>query len=236
VVPLTSLAGALTRTATTPELSFITPNLCDDGHDSPCAGTDAAGSSAGGLVSVDHFLRRWVPRIEQSPAFRKDGLLLITSDEADAGDSSSCCGERPGPDDAEPGITGPGGGRIGALAIGRCVPAGRTDPTAYNHYSLLRSLEDLYGVRTGGTDGRGHLGFAGAAGVASFGKDLFAGCRDKPGPPAVTAGAAAPAVTGSGSTPSSGGGLSTLGAVGLGLGLFAMAAAWVAMARHRRSR
>jgi hypothetical protein len=69
-----------------------------------------------------------------------------------------------------------GGGRIGALAIGRCVQAGAVDHRPYNHYSLLRSLEDLFGVRHGGSDGKGHLGFAGAEGLRSFGPDLFDNC------------------------------------------------------------
>jgi len=181
VVPLTHLAGDLGRTSTTPQFSFIVPNLCDDGHDAPCTGKDATGSNAGGLTSVDHFLSTYVPKIEASPAFQKDGLLLILADESDGQDATSCCGETFGPNSPFPGIypesgNGQGGGLVGALAIGRCVRAGAKDATPYNHYSLLRSLEDLYGVRTGGADGKGHLGMAGATGLASFGPDLFSSC------------------------------------------------------------
>jgi hypothetical protein len=56
------------------------------------------------------------------------------------------------------------------------VQRGTKDPARYNHYSLLRSLEDLYGIATGGTDGSGHLGFAAAAGLRPFGADLFSSC------------------------------------------------------------
>jgi hypothetical protein len=176
VVPLRALRHDLRRVSTTRNFSFITPNLCDDGHDGPCAGKDAKGSKAGGLTSIDHFLSVWVPRIESSRAFRRNGLLIITTDEASTSDTSSCCGEQPGPNDPKPGITGPGGGRTGALVIGKCVARGRRDSHAYNHYSLLRSLEDIFGVRTGGSDGHGHLGYAGAAGLRPFGKDLFSRC------------------------------------------------------------
>ena len=177
VVPLTRLSHDLGSVTTTPQFSFITPNLCDDGHDTGCAGKDATGSTAGGLVSVDHFLSVWIPRIERSPAYKANGLILITSDEAAfPSDSSSCCGEQPGPTDPMPGVTGPGGGRVGTLAIGRCVAAGKKDATDYNHYSLLRSLEDLFGVTSGGSDGKGHLGYAGASGLAAFGSDLFSNC------------------------------------------------------------
>jgi hypothetical protein len=180
VVPLTQLPRDLKRTRTTANFTFITPNLCDDGHDAPCTGSDATGSKAGGLVSIDHFLSVWVPRIEASPAFKQNGLLIITSDEAKfPGDSSSCCGEQPGDTDPMPGVTGMGGGRVGSLVIGRCVAAGAKDATPYNHYSLLRSLEDIFGIRTGGSDGHGHLGYAGASGLASFGPDLFSHCASE---------------------------------------------------------
>ena len=178
VVPLYRLGDDLKKVSTTPNFSFITPNLCDDGHDAPCTGKDATGSNAGGLVSVDHFLSVWVPKIERSPAFRKDGLLVITTDEAAVNDdASACCGEQPGPNSPLPGIYGMGGGRTGALVVGRCVAGGKRDATPYNHYSLLRSLEDLFGIRTGGSDGKGHLGYAGASGLASFGPDLFSSCK-----------------------------------------------------------
>ena len=176
VVPLYRLAQDLHSARTTPNFSFITPNLCDDGHDAPCTGKDATGSNAGGLVSADHFLSVWIPRIERSPAFKKDGLIIITTDEASTSDSSSCCGEQPGPNSPMPGITGQGGGRTGTLVIGRCVARGKQDATPYNHYSLLRSLEDLFGIRNGGADGKGHLGYAGASGLTPFGRDLFSSC------------------------------------------------------------
>jgi hypothetical protein len=181
VVPLPHLADDLRTTRTTPAFSFITPDLCSDGHDSPCAD-----GRPGGLKSVDAFLRTWVPRITSAPAFAKDGLLIISSDESESQTSAGCCGETAGPNSPDPGIYpsggGMGGGRVGALVIGTCVRAGAKDATPYNHYALLRSLEDLFGVTTGGSDGKGHLGFAGAAGVKSFGRDVFGGCSTAPAP------------------------------------------------------
>jgi hypothetical protein len=67
----------------------------------------------------------------------------------------------------------PGGGRIGALLLNPTyVHVGTTDPSTatYNHYSALRTYEDLLGL-TGGADGQGHLGFAVTA--HSFGTDVF---------------------------------------------------------------
>jgi hypothetical protein len=176
VVPLPHLADDLAGTSTAPSLSFIVPDLCSDGHDAPCVGKDVAGSSAGGLASVDHFLAYWVPRIQASPAYQEGGLIVVTTDEAANTDATSCCGEKGGPNSPLPGISGLGGGRIGTLVVGRCVRPGATSTTPYNHYSLLRSTEDLLGLSTGGTDGKGHLGFAAAAGLAPFGPDVFAAC------------------------------------------------------------
>ena len=49
---------------------------------------------------------------------------------------------------AQPGITGPGGGRIGALVIAPgFVKPGTTTSRPYNHYSLLASLEDVFGLK-----------------------------------------------------------------------------------------
>jgi phosphatidylinositol-3-phosphatase len=164
VVDLSRLPGDLQKVSTTPNLSYITPNLCDDGHDAPCVD-----GRPGGLMSADAWLKLWIPRLLASPAFRQDGLLIVTFDEAELtganADSSSCCGEGPGPNSPLPGITGLGGGRVGAIAVSRWTRPGRVNATAYNHYALLRSIEDLFGV--------GHLGYASAAGVRSFGHDVF---------------------------------------------------------------
>lgn len=176
VVPLTKLPRALKKASTTPAFSFITPDLCDDGHDATCTGNNMAGTHQGGLFAIDAFLKHWVPIIKASPAFKKNGILIITSDESEGSDASSCCNEQPGPTEAQPGLSGPGGGRIGTLVIGKCVRAGAKDATPYNHYSLLRSMEDLFGITTGGTDGDGHLGFAAASGLKPFGSDLFDDC------------------------------------------------------------
>ena len=128
-----------------------------------------------------------MPLILSSPAYKHgDTLVVITFDEADVDRSdptyaAACCGETTGPNTHAPGNAGlatdtaPGGGQIGALLLNpKYVTAGSTDTTgSYNHYSALRSYEDLLGLTTGGTDGEGHLGFAAATGLAPFGTDVF---------------------------------------------------------------
>jgi phosphatidylinositol-3-phosphatase len=192
------LVKALQSVATTPNYTFITPNLCDDGHDTPCK---APRSPVGVHVyePEDAFLKTWVPIIVRSPAFQKDGLLIITFDESSLTgtspngvfvgyDGSGCCGEPSGPNTATPGIpplnapqyrgeeykdeiitTGAngisGGGRTGTVLVSPFIKPGVVSTTPYNHYSTLRTIEDLFGLD--------HLGYAGYPGTADFGRDVF---------------------------------------------------------------
>jgi hypothetical protein len=160
-VPLDRLTGDLGSLRTTANLSVIVPDLCNDGHDATCAD-----GGPGGLPAADQFLRTWVPRITSSAAYRRDGLLVVTFDEAE-NDSSSCCGEQPGPNTPAPGgeSGGPGGGRTGAVLLSPFIAPGTQSSFDYNHYSLLRSIEDYFGLP--------YLGYAGAPGLRAFGSDVF---------------------------------------------------------------
>jgi phosphatidylinositol-3-phosphatase len=160
VVNLSLLPQDLKSAASTPNYVFITPNLCDDGHDAPCAN-----GQPGGLTQINTFLRSWVPRITHSPAYADNGLLIITFDEAATSDTSSCCGEIPGPGSPKPGISGPGGGDVGAVLLSPCIAPGTVSQQPYNHYTMLRSVEDMFGLP--------HLGYAGLPGEQSFGSDIF---------------------------------------------------------------
>lgn len=163
-VPLSELPDDLDKVSTTPNYVFITPNLCHDAHDEPCVNGEP-----GGLVSADQFLQEWVPRIMSSPAYQRDGLIIITFDEAEAeggsADASACCNEQPGPNSPLPGIAGPGGGRTGTVLISPFIQGGTSNDTGYNHYSYLRSIENLFGLS--------HLGFAGQSGLKAFGADVY---------------------------------------------------------------
>ncbi|HLX87937.1 MAG TPA: alkaline phosphatase family protein, partial [Acidimicrobiales bacterium] len=159
----TGLATDLGSLATTPNLSFIVPNLCDDGHDFPCSNVKSPATSA--VADIDLFLQTWVPKILSSPAYQQDGMLVITFDEGSfPGDASACCNEGPGPDSPLPGIEGLGGGKVGALVLSPFVKGGTVSTTAYNHYSLLGSIEDLFGLA--------RLGYA-ADVPTTFGSDVY---------------------------------------------------------------
>jgi hypothetical protein len=161
VVNLDLLSTDLASAAETPNYAFITPDLCDDGHDAPCAN-----GQPGGLGQADRFLRQWVPRITSSPAFEQEnGLLIITFDESSTQDTRSCCGEIPGPGSPLPGVLGSGGGDVGAVLLSPCIAPRTVSNHPYNHYTMLRSVEDLFGLP--------HLGYAQLPGETSFGSDVF---------------------------------------------------------------
>ena len=182
--PTGHLARDLRSEKTTPRFGFVTPNLCNDGHDETCAGPNSTGGQVGGLAGADQFLRAWMPMVLASPAYKHGTMLVVIAfDEAEGtAASAACCNEQSGPNTHAPGDAGastdsaaPGGGQIGALLLSaKYVAPGSTDTTGtYNHYSALRSYEDLLGLTTGGADGKGHLGFAAATGLVPFGTDVF---------------------------------------------------------------
>ena len=145
----TGLVTDLQSVATTPNFSFITPNLCDDGHDYPCTNETAPAGSAVGDINA--WLATWIPIIKASPAYQQDGMIEVTFDESDvsSGDDTACCGETPGPaaNSGGNGLGGPGGGLIGTILISPSITPGLVvTKTSYNHYSSLASIEDLFGL------------------------------------------------------------------------------------------
>ncbi len=160
VVALGRLKSDLRTAETTPNFAYIVPDLCADGHDEVCA--DPA--QEGGYAGIDGFLREWVPRILGSPAFRDDGLLIITFDESESG-AEACCFVPDGPNVKRQGIYGPGGGRTGTVLISPFIKPGSVNSKPYNHYDYLRTIEDIFGL--------GHLGYAARDKVRSFGPDVW---------------------------------------------------------------
>ncbi len=201
VVNLDKLPADLKQVASTPNLSFITPNLCRDGHDGDGSGLPGRGcvnGEPGGLRLADEFLRTWVAQILNSPAYQQDGLLIITFDESNVASiessrdpatgknmtlatyaGASCCNQQPGPNVSVPAsldyvdeheiyrvvLAGVGGDRIGAVLLSPYIQPGTISEVPYNHYALLRSLEDIFKL--------GHLGYAAQSGLAPFAPEIF---------------------------------------------------------------
>ena len=147
-VGLSSLKGDLASAKSTPSFSYIVPGRCDDGDTTPCA----AGQT-GGMGAADGFLQKVVPEILGSKAYKENGLLVITVDEAPSSgeyaDSSSCCGQPsiPQPAGADRRARQAGrrpGRRAAAVAVhqGREPRAGHLQPllAAAHGRGLLRAL------------------------------------------------------------------------------------------------
>jgi hypothetical protein len=169
-VGLGALEGDLKSAKSTPSFAYIVPDRCHDGNPTPCA----AGAPAG-MGPADGFLRKIVPEILGSKGYKEGGLLVITTDEAPSSgefaDSSSCCGQPPFPNlpaasgTSGAGLLAKGGGEVGALLLSSFVKPHTTDQEPYNHFSLLRTVEDLFGLK--------HLGYAGSSGVNPFEPTVF---------------------------------------------------------------
>jgi hypothetical protein len=98
-----------------PDLSFLIPNLDNDGHDKP-------------LKDADAWLMREILPVIQDPWFRREVVLVVTFDE----------------DGSEWPYWRKTNLIYTALWGDHIEHASRTEP--YNHYSLLRTLEEIFGV------------------------------------------------------------------------------------------
>jgi hypothetical protein len=116
VRPYTELAGDLANN-TVARYNFITPNLCDDGH-TPCSTFPTV------LQQSDAWLSTEIPKILASAAYSNNGAIFITWDEG-VGDD----------------------GPIGLIALSpRTRGGGYSNNIHYTHSSLLRSLQEIFGV------------------------------------------------------------------------------------------
>ncbi len=165
-VGLANLRSDLSKVGSTPSFSYIVPDRCHDGNPTPCT----AGAPAG-MAPADTFLAQVVPEITASKAYNEDGLLVITVDEAPSSgefaDSSSCCGQPLFPNAPSTTLSGAprGGGAVGALLLSPFVKGATTSQEQFNHFSLLRTIEDLFGLK--------HLGYAALPEVKSFEPSMF---------------------------------------------------------------
>ncbi len=92
-----------------PQFAWITPNLCNDGHDCSTA-------------VADRWLSAVVPEIMATPAWQNGGVLVITWDEGEDATNHLLTL-----------VIRPGGGH-------------QVSSRSYNHYSLLATIEDRFGV------------------------------------------------------------------------------------------
>lgn len=118
VVPFEQMADDVAA-GTLPTFVWITPDLCQDMHDCP-------------IASGDQFLSEQVPTIIDQ--LGSNGVLFITFDEGDRKDTSSCCDLA-------------AGGHVVTLVVGPGVVPGTIVSTPIDHYSILQTIEDGFGLK-----------------------------------------------------------------------------------------
>lgn len=146
-----------------PNFAFIVPNQCNEMHGLhvPAAPADCQSVPVGPLIRRgDRVVGDLVARLMQTPAWKGAGnmAIVVTFDEGSPGSREGCCSVTPGAQ------SNYGGGHIPTLVITNHGPRQAADPTPYNHYSLLRTIEDVFGIAE-------HLGRAAdtAGGVQAMG-------------------------------------------------------------------
>lgn len=119
VVPLDHLTADVRRRKL-PAFSWITPNLCDDMHNRNC-----------GIRAGDKFLSRLLPPLLH--AVGSNGVVFLTWDEGESSSTEGCCEKA-------------GGGHVATIVAGPLAQPGARSSLPYDHYSLLRTIEDGFGV------------------------------------------------------------------------------------------
>lgn len=129
-VPLGELPKDLKKAEATANLSYIAPDLCESGFRGQCPEGSPDGSAA-----ADAYLARLVPEILSSPAYKKDGLLIVSFGAVDP----AAAAEAAAAPESDP-------LKVGALLVSPLLTPGGTDGAAYTPYSLQRSLAELFGL------------------------------------------------------------------------------------------
>lgn len=129
---------------TVPDYVWISPDQCHDMHGRGTPASDPCSfDNEGDLIAAgDTFLSQTVGAIMRSRAWTGNSVIFITWDESDFtgtgpagfGDTSGCC-------DANP-----GGGHVVMLTISHSDHSPRTSDVAYNHYSMLSTIEGGWGL------------------------------------------------------------------------------------------
>ncbi len=114
-----------------PKFSLVVPDLCDDMHGEGINLGDCSVARWSALIKRgDDAIKRITDAIMATPTWKSSELcaVVIVFDEDDSGSREG------------------GGGRVLAIVVTNHGPRGIVDPTPYTHYSLLRTIEDAFGL------------------------------------------------------------------------------------------
>lgn len=118
------------KSTTAPAFSWITPNLCDDMH-------GASGCPTNLIATGDNWLKKWLPKITATPAYKAgQTAIFLTWDEGSAGTSYENCTTNSSDESCH----------VVMIVIAPSVARGKRVATSFNHYSMLKSSEQLLGL------------------------------------------------------------------------------------------
>ncbi len=126
LLPLTAFMKDLHPASRMPRFSFITPNLCNDGHDCPPS-------------EAFRWLSGFVRSVTSSAAWSRHGLLIVTWDEGADSDTSQVL-------PSGKVLSSGGGGHMPTLFIAPGVPRGAVVTQPVTHDMLLATIEANFGL------------------------------------------------------------------------------------------
>ena len=145
------LATDLASASTTPNFVWISPDQCHDMHGTSTAGAaidnnptcayPASGLDHGAITLGDNYVKSTVMAIMASPAWQDDSVIVIPWDEDDYAGYAGCCNSPTGVDG---GVLG--GAQAPLIVITSKNAKHQTFTTAANHYSLLATIESVWGL------------------------------------------------------------------------------------------
>lgn len=138
IAPLNQLIPKLSSSGKNlADFIWITPNLCNDGH-------NCSAASAGA------WLQRIITQIVASPAWKANGALYVTWDEGNGSDSRGL---------SKAGLVESkgGGGHTLTLIIEPSLNPGTVVTQPLDHYSLLKTVEVNFGVNEVGNSANPNL-------------------------------------------------------------------------------
>jgi hypothetical protein len=128
-----------------PNFALVVPNQCNEMHGLHTPGLPDGCDivQTGPLIQRgDAEIGKLVAKLQASREWKSQGnmAIIITFDEGSGKTRDGCCGVTPGAP------SNYGGGHIPTIVITNHGPRGLADDTPYNHYSMLRTLEDAFGI------------------------------------------------------------------------------------------
>ncbi len=152
VVPFTQFATDIAG-ATMPNFVWISPDQCADMHgingDTAvyadagfCTGTAAGSDMSAEVIQYgDAFVGGLVTTIMASPTWNQGSAIVIVFDEDDYVGTAGCCNSPTGVDGGYL-----GGALVPAIVISSLVAGPVTSADQYNHYSLLATIQQMWGL------------------------------------------------------------------------------------------